>query len=92
MPRSWAATSKLHRVRVLVFSKIRAMFLPTKSAWGMPAFFFAFRSAARSSSPVISSGLKSSSVKKLFPFRFICMSSRIMIPYYSAAGWGLQRR
>ena len=75
MPRSWAATSKLQRVRVLVFSKISAIFLPARHACGTPAFFFAFSSAARSISPDISSGVKSSSVKKLFPFRFICVSS-----------------
>lgn len=34
-----------------------AMFLPCRASWRMPAFFFAFRSAARSSRPSISSGV-----------------------------------
>ena len=57
MPRSAAATSKLQRVRVLVFSKIRAMFLPAQSACGTPAFFFALSSAASVRSAPISSGV-----------------------------------
>ena len=56
MPRSYAATSKLQRVRVEVFSKISAMFLPRSTSWAMPDFFFALSSAARSSSAPISSG------------------------------------
>ncbi|MBQ8507619.1 MAG: hypothetical protein IJ466_09355, partial [Clostridia bacterium] len=39
-----------------------------KYAWGTPAFFLAFLAAARSNRPSISSGLKSSSVRKLLPF------------------------
>ena len=68
IPRSAAATSKLQRVRVLVFSKIRAIFLPSNSRWGIPAFFSAFSLAARASSSAISAGVKSSRVKKLLPF------------------------
>ena len=48
MPRSAAATSKEQRVRVLVFSKMSATLLPSQSLCGMPAFFLAFSSAARS--------------------------------------------
>ena len=77
MPRSWPATSKAQRVRVEVFSKIRAMFLPLKSSWAMPAFFFAFSSAARSISPSISSGVKSNSFKKLLPFKFMSDASML---------------
>ena len=67
IPKSAAATSNAHRVRVLVFSKISATFFPAHSACGTPAFFRAFNSAAKSSSSVISAGVKSSSFKK---FRF----------------------
>ena len=69
MPRSWAATSKLQRVRVEVFSKMSATFLPRSVSWGMQAFFLAFSSAARSSRLPISAGVKSSSVKKSRPIR-----------------------
>ena len=69
IPRSWAATSKLQRVRVEVFSKISAMFLPRSPSWGTPAFFFAFSSAASASSAAISSGVKSSRVRKSRPFK-----------------------
>ena len=56
--KNWgAAASKLQRVRVEVFSKIRAMFLPWSWSWAMPAFFLALRSAARSSSCSISAGV-----------------------------------
>ena len=34
--------------RVLVFSKTSAIFFPSQSRWGIPAFFFALRSAERS--------------------------------------------
>ena len=46
MPRSCAATSKLLRVRVLVFSKMSATFLPSHRRCGMPAFFSALSWAA----------------------------------------------
>ena len=49
MPRSCAATSNEQRVRVEVFSKISATFLPRSVSCGMPALFLAFSSAARSS-------------------------------------------
>ena len=42
MPRSYAATSKEQRVRVLVFSKMRAMFLPSQYLCGTPTFFFKY--------------------------------------------------
>ena len=64
MPRSWAATSKEQRVRVEVFSKIRATFFPSRYRWGMPAFFLAFRSAAVSRNCWISAGVKSRSLRK----------------------------
>ena len=51
---------------VEVFSKIRAMFLPSYRRWGMPAFFLALNSAARSMRPSISAGEKSSSLRKCF--------------------------
>ena len=47
--RSCAATSNEQRVRVEVFSKISATFLPRSVSCGMPALFLAFSSAARSS-------------------------------------------
>ena len=46
MPRSCAATSNAQRVRVEVFSKISATFLPSSVRCGMPAFFLAFSSIA----------------------------------------------
>ena len=57
IPRSCAATSNAQRVRVLVFSKISAMFLPTKLLCITPSFFFFFNSAARSIRYKISSGV-----------------------------------
>ena len=57
MPRSCAATSNAQRVRVEVFSKIRAMFLPSQQRCGTPAFFLAFSSTAVSMNSWISSGV-----------------------------------
>ena len=57
MPKSYAATSKLQRVRVEVFSKISATFFPRSSSCGFPAFFFALSSAASESSARISWGV-----------------------------------
>ena len=71
MPKSAAATSKEQRVRVLVFSKIKATFLPSCMRWAIWACFFSFSSAAKSNKYVISSGVKSSSVKKLRPCKFM---------------------
>ena len=48
IPRSCAATSKEHRVRVLVFSKISAIFFPIRLSCRIPCFFLLLRSAARS--------------------------------------------
>ena len=66
MPRSEAATSKAQRVRVEVFSKIRAMFFPVSIRWEMPLFFCAFSVAATFRKWVISAGVKSSSLRKYF--------------------------
>ncbi len=46
----WAATSKALRVRVEVFSKIRAMFMPPRSWRSVPALRAAFSSPVRLSS------------------------------------------
>ena len=73
IPRSCAATSKAHLVRVLVFSKISATFLPRGVSTGIPFFFLSFRSAARSSRYSISSGVKSSYFKKSRPFKSIIL-------------------
>ena len=51
------ATSKAHLVLVLVFSKIRATFLPFKVSTKIPFFFFSLSSAARSKRYVISSSV-----------------------------------
>ena len=64
IPKSRAATSKAHRVRVEVFSKISATFFPSRQRWGMPAFFLAFRSAAVSRNWPIWAGVKSRSLRK----------------------------
>src|SRR5699024_5478064 len=48
------------------FSKIRAMFLPFSTSWGMPAFFSALSLAATSRKWVISAGVKSRSFRKCF--------------------------
>ena len=43
-PWSWAATSKAQRVRVEVFSKMRAMFLPVRRGTSVPVAFAVLRS------------------------------------------------
>ena len=82
IPRSCAATSKLHRVRVLVFSKISAMFLPLQYLCGTPSFFSVFNFSARSIRYVISSPEKSSSFKKSLPFKFILFPPRKLFSVY----------
>ena len=47
-PWSWAATSKALRVRVLVFSKMSAMFFPVRRGTSVPDRFACLRSIARS--------------------------------------------
>src|SRR5690348_6235700 len=64
-PWSLAATSKAVRVRVDVFSKISAMFLPARRGRSYPAYLAALRSADSFSRNVSSSGVKSSSLRKL---------------------------
>src|SRR4051794_8305035 len=64
-PWSWAATSKAHRVRVEVFSKMRAMFLPVRRGTSVPVYLAVFSSAASRSRKRHSAVLKSSSLRKL---------------------------
>src|SRR5260370_5171574 len=64
-PWSYAATSNEQRVRVEVFSKIRAMFLPRSRCRSVPAYFACLTSAEMSSRPFHSAGVKSSSLRKL---------------------------
>lgn len=66
-PWSAAATSNAQRVRVEVFSKISAMFLPWRYRVSVPARFAAFSSAASSIRPRNSSSVKSSSLRKWRP-------------------------
>ena len=72
-PWSAAATSKAQRVRVEVFSKISAMFLPRSRCTSVPAFLAAFSSAARSTRRRNSSAVKSSSLRKWRPVRSMAM-------------------
>src|SRR5450631_838528 len=72
-PWSNAATSKAHRVRVEVFSKIRAMFLPLRCCSSRPATLSAFSDADRVSSPRHSRGVKSTSLRKFRPLRLFDM-------------------
>ena len=72
-PWSAAATSKAHRVRVEVFSKISAMLRP-RSRWiSVAAFLAALSSAASATSERNSSAVKSSSLRKLRPVRSVAM-------------------
>src|SRR5699024_12848919 len=73
IPRSLAATSKEHLVLVLFFSKIRAIFFPLRTSTGSPFFFFSFSFADRSIKYSISSFVKSFSVRKFRPFKFILL-------------------
>ncbi len=68
-PWSAAATSNAQRVRVEVFSKISAMFLPRRCCVSAPAFLAALSSAASSIRPRNSSSVKSSSLRKWRPAR-----------------------
>ena len=81
IPRSCAATSKEQRVLVLVFSKIRATFLPGYTFVSMPFFFFCLKSAAVSSRYSISCVVKSSSLRKSRPCKLIsAISSSLSSP------------
>ncbi|CAM5477049.1 hypothetical protein SALBM135S_04664 [Streptomyces alboniger] len=72
-PWSAAATSKAQRVLVELFSKISAMFLPVRRRTSVPARFAAFSSAASASRPRNSSAVKSSSLRKWRPVRWVAM-------------------
>lgn len=74
IPRSWAATSKEQRVRVLVFSKISAIFLPSKGLSATP--FSSYPSnllpyPAYTGSPPVKSLLMS---KNVFPVNSFCIT------------------
>src|SRR4051794_10699672 len=79
-PWSYAATSNAQRVRVESFSKISTISLPASFCSSRPSFFAAFNSAARSRKYVISSAVKSTSVRKLRPRRSmtVLMSVRLL--------------
>ena len=64
-PWSYAATSNDTRVRVEVFSKMIAMFLPRRCCCSYPPYFARLRSRDRSSRNRISRGVKSRSFRKL---------------------------
>ncbi len=69
MPMSCAATSNEQRVRVLVFSKIRAALRPMSGCHISPFFFILLSFAEKSRRYAISSCVKSCSVKKSLPLR-----------------------
>ena len=62
-------TSKLMRVRVLVFMKIIATARPSRKWCGARRFCASLRAPARSSSVTTSAGVKSWMVRKLRPVR-----------------------
>ena len=62
-------TSKLMRVRVLVFMKIIVTVRPVRNACGARRFCASLSASPRSSSVTISAGLKSWMVRKLRPVR-----------------------
>src|SRR5262245_40670142 len=64
-PWSWAATSNAVRVRVEVFSKMRAMFFPERRRCSKPPYLAALRSSDSLSRKRSSSVVKSSSFRKL---------------------------
>lgn len=76
----FVSVSKAHLVLVEVFSKRRHTFLPFIVSPRIPALFLAFRSCARSSMYLISSGVKSISVKKCLPLRFTAI---VISPFFN---------
>ena len=74
-PWSAAPTSNAQRVRVEVFSKIKATFLPRNCCVSLPFFLAALSSAANATKEAISLVLKSANFKKCLPYNECMMFS-----------------
>ena len=66
-------------MRVDVFSKMSAIFLPFNRCFSRPDLASAFSSAARSISDLSSSPLKSSSLRKLLPRMEVTFADRDLV-------------